>query len=515
MRTEKMLEQKPPPVYLLLVMVSKKYIVALDMGTTSTKGLLYETGNAGGRGKILGSASSPHTCLFPSSGSSVQDPDEILEAAVSVLSSLVSRYRPDPASVEALVFCGVLHSIVPVDGSGGLLDRAMIWSDRRSEEQTARLALMLDREEARNRTGCALNPLYFLPRLLWYREKRPDIYKKARLFISIKEYVLNRLFSTRLVDRSTASGTGVWNLHTLDWDEDLLKTVGLRKNNFSEVVETTCEVGGLRREYADKTGLIAGTPGIAGGADGPLAHLGSAGLDPGKMSLTVGTSGALRKLIPAASVQPDTEAWCYYMAEGKWLGGGVAHDAGNVMQWLADAVLRDEGETIFDRIASTRSIPPGAEGLVFFPFMSGERAPHNNPSAQTALAGLSLSHGRSHIVKALMEGIAYRLHTIYMMLEPDARSECVVTGGILKSPAWLQLLADFFGQHLLIPEVNEPAAWGAVLIGLLALGIAGSMEDLEPYVRISSRVEPDLAVHGVYEKVRLRYDSYYTRLFER
>jgi gluconokinase len=262
-------------------------------------------------------------------------------------------------------------------------------------------------------------------------------------------------------------------------------------------------------------GLRAGTPGVIGAADGPLAHLGSVGLNHSRMSLTVGTSSALRKWVQEPSVIPGSEAWCYYLCEGNWLIGGVIHDAGNVLQWLAGNIFGEsDSERIFENLDSTlESIPPGSEGLIFLPFMSGERSPFYNPSARTTLLGMAFHHGKEHVIRALIEGIAYRIHSVYTVLDEQRRMDLVLTGGILKSPAWMQITADFLGKNLYRTGVPLASAWGAVLIGLRALDVVDSMQEMNGLISLGPSVKFSPENHDLYTALRSHYDITYEKLY--
>jgi gluconokinase len=490
-------------------MASTEHLIALDMGTTSTKGLLY----AIDRG-IVSTCTREYQTYFPSPGRAEQDPDEVLDAVIGVVRDLVAQGDVRPVTIKALVFGGILHSIIPIRGDGRPLNRALIWADVRGTEQCDRLRGRLDTRELLARTGCPLQPLYFLPRLRWFGEESPGIFESASRFISIKEYVLHRLYGEYLVDRSTASGTGLMNTHTLDWDDELLREAGIVRERLSPIVDTDYRLEKLRGGMARRMGLNPHTPGIAGASDGPLAHLGSIGFDPSRMSLTVGTSAALRRLIPEPAVLPGTEAWCYYMTEGAWLLGGVVHDAGNAIQWFAEHFLDGKGEGFFQLLDRARkTVPPGSEGLFFLPFMSGERSPFYNPSTSSAVIGMRFSHGKEHLVRALVEGIAYRIRSAYDAIDAARSPDLVVTGGILRSDSWLQITADLLGKRLLRAGVRFASAYGAVLVALRALGVIGSPQELQQYVKPGNAVEYDTEHHGLYEELLPLYDEYYTKLF--
>ncbi len=483
-------------------------IIALDIGTTSTKGLLHSME----RGAIASCAREYRT-YFSGPGMAEQDPEEVLNVVVEVVRELVQK-RPDPAEETALAFGGILHSILPVDRDGACMARALIWSDMRAREQCARLREQLDLEDVHRRTGCPVHPLYLAPRLLWYKEEEPHIFNEASRFISIKEYVLYRLFGEYVVDRSIASGTGLMNNQSLDWDSDLLYKTGISQNRLSKIVDTDHRLA-LRREFAEALGLKAGTIGIIGGSDGPLAHLGSVGTDPAYMSLTIGTSAALRKAVQKPTVVPGTEAWCYYMTDNTWALGGVVHDAGNLFTWFSDRfLLKSSEQGVFDLLdRSQRNLQPGADGLYFLPFMNGERSPFYNPLASAAMVGMTFSHGREHIIRAMAEGISFRVHSVHNALDPKRQADLVLTGGILRSPAWMQITADFLGRRLYRASHFSASAWGAALIAMRALGFIDSMDTMNKMVKPVPAVEFDAAKHEAYRDVLSGYEQYYRKLF--
>ncbi|MFW6139192.1 MAG: gluconokinase [Spirochaetota bacterium] len=495
-------------------MSEKNYIIALDMGTTSTKGILYRI-----NGDIEAIRSQDYSTYYPALSLVEQDPDDVLRAVIQVVGKLMKESALRPQDVSALVFGGILHSMIPVDRHCTVLNRALIWADLRATEQSGELQSRLDKEEVRERTGCSLHPMYYLPRLLWFKQQAREILKRTYKFISVKGYILYHLFGEFVIDRSIASGTGVWNMHTLDWDQELLQHAGMDRCYFSRVEETTCMTLKLNKKMASRMGLLEGTPGVVGASDGPMAHLGSVGMSRDLMSMTVATGAALRRRVPEPMVLRGREAWCYYMSEGTWLLGGVMHDAGIVMRWFADNFIQDAnksnaGTHMFELLNTYASqVPPGSEGLLFFPFLGGERCPHHNPEIRGEITGLSFGHNKKHLVRALMEGISYRLFSIYRMLSFDREIDPVVTGGILKSPVWLQIICDFFGKSFWKPQVSEGSAWGEVLVALRALGIIAKTDEIDTYVKHHGKIDPQPQVHQVYQEMFHRYNELYRERF--
>jgi gluconokinase len=482
------------------------YLLSIDMGTTHTKAVLYCHGKG-----IIGVETENYPTYYPRPHFVEQNPQEIFQAVIHTTRRVMQKSHVSPQAVEAVVFTGILQSLIPIDTHGQPLALASTWADTRSLLQNERLKQRLDSEVIKQRTGCTLHPMYFLSRLAWLRDEEPHIFHNAARFISIKEYVMQRLFGDYQLDHSIASGTGIWNMHTKNWDAELLAEIGLTPDRFSECIEPTAYVsGGLKREYADQMGLLPGTPAVAGAFDGGLSHLGSVGLSDKKMSLTVGTGAALRRTLRnTPRVIPGSEAWCYYLADDNWLLGGVMHDAGNAMRWFADHLMFtcDNPEETFRQMNDLAAgVAPGADGLFFIPMLGGERCPHYRPDASGALLGLTFSHGRAHMVRALMEGLAYNLYSIYEMLAPETDQELVVTGGILKSPVWLKIVADLFGKPLWLPAVQETSAWGGVILSLRSVGVLASLDEAEAYVSVDGKQDFNPMLRASYRQIIAEYD---------
>jgi gluconokinase len=487
-------------------MENTSYIIGLDIGTTGTKGILY--GMHSGR---LDVHTETHARRCGPQGSVEQDPDEVLGAVVRVVRTLVSRKGIDPSRVSALSFGGVLHSLLPVDGEGRALAPALLWADLRSVKQSEEIRASVDQVEVMERTGCPIHPLYFPSRLRWFREEAPGLAGSAFKFVSIKEYVLHHLFGKWTVDRSTASGTGMWNMSTMDWDDMMLGVAGFDRGRFSEVVDTTTVLTGLQSRFAAPMGLSVGVRGVIGASDGPQSHLASIGFDENRISMSVGTSAALRRRVRRPMVLRGAGLWCYYLMENYWLLGGVVHDAGFVMDWFSDAF---GAPPLFEELDDlVREVPPGSEGVRFLPFLVGEQCPTYNPKARAAILGMSFVHGRKHLVRAMLEGIAYRLNSVYSILSAGDELDLVVSGGILKSKAWLELTADFLGRRLWKPAVPMAAAWGAVLLALKALGVVSTDEELGALSGAGECVDWNREAHVCYKRLRKEYDRLYEKLF--
>lgn len=484
------------------------YILAIDIGTSHVRALLYSRDSG-----VLAQSAQGYPTFYPQLFYVEQDPDEIFQAVVEVIQEVMQIASLPAGQVRALVFAGINQSLIPVDQDGIALMHSFNWADKRALTQNTRLRKQFNLEEIKKKTGCTLHPMYHLPRLIWIKEEAPQIFTQAKRFISIKEYITERLFDEELVDYSIASGTGLWNMHTKNWDNDLLKAAGVKPEQFSRCVETTTLFSkGLTARVAAQVGLKAGTPGVIGAYDGALAHLGSVGMRDDLMSFTVGTGAALRRKQNAPNIIPGTEAWCYYLAEDNWLLGGVLHDSGNVLKWFVDRFLSsipDQADAYahFEELAS--SVPAGSEGLMLIPHLGGERCPHDFPESEGLLYGLTFNHGLNHLARAILEGLTYNLYSVYRMIAPDLAPTLVISGGILNSPTWLQIVADFFQKELWLPKVQEATAWGGVILALKALGEVADFDTFNLEITPENKVEPIQSNLATYQKLLSDLDVLY------
>lgn len=480
-------------------------ILSIDIGTTRSKAMLYKE-NKG----IIREEEESYNTYYPNPGFVEQDPDEVFAAVLKLIHRLMDNAATAPKDITALCFGGVLQSLLPVDIKGNVLHRAMLWSDNRSFPQNEELRTRLNMISIKQRTGCGLYSIYFPSRLIWMQENIPDLYKHTAKFISIKEYILNRLFGGYHVDHSIASGTGIWNMHTRNWDPELLSDIGIESEHFSECLEPISFIpGGIKRKYASLLGLIEGTPGIIGASDGALSHLGSAGTAVERMSLTVGTGAALRKCVPLPYVDSSSEEWCYYLADNNWLRGGVLLNAGNVFRWFADNLMpaaKKIKETFKLMDQFVENTPIGSEGLFFIPLLSGERTPRYRPDARGVIFGLTLAHSMNHIVRSLMEGLAYNIYSVYRMLDPDSKAELVASGGVLNSSVWLKIISDFLGKTIWLPGIQEVSAWGGIILGLRATSVISNLKDLKKYIGPVEKQEPVIENWNFYQNLAAEYE---------
>jgi gluconokinase len=412
-----------------------------------------------------------------------------------------------------------MHSVLPVDAAGVPLAHALTWADQRAAPQAEALRQQLDpaaRHALYARTGCRLNALYHPAKLRWWRQAAPAVFAQAARFVALKDWVFWRLTGRWLTDLGLASTTGLLDLQRLDWDPVALSLAGLDAACLPRLAAPDAVGGALQPAAAAATGLPAGLPVVPGSSDGGTANLGAGAVSPGQSVVTVGTSGAVRRLAAAPWLDPAERTWCYSLAAGRWFAGGAINNGGLALQWVRERFYPDlPGPAGYERLLhDAAAVAPGAEGVRLLPYFAGERSPHWNPSARAALTGLGLEHTRAHVARAALEGVAFCLADVWAVLEPLPQSEPVarLTGNIARVPVWAQIVADVLGLRLEADEAADASAIGAALLGHLALGHFASLEECALRPSVVEVYEPDPVRHADYAPLHAGFQALYARL---
>lgn len=401
-------------------------VTGLDIGTTSAKAAVFDAG-----GRMRDRAERPYD------GDVVAGALEALEA--------VPR-----ADVVAL--SGAMHSLIGLDERDRPVTELLTWDDDRATAQAERLPAALHA-----RTGTPRHPVSPLAKLVWMREHGVS----AHRWVGVKELVVHRLTGEWVTDHSTASGTGLMDLRTLDWDPEALALAGVRSEQLPRLAPATERLGDL----------------VVGAGDGPCANLGLGAVEPGVAACSIGTSGALRVVV--GEPVSDPRLFCYALTPGRWVVGGATSNGGNVLAWLSD-LLRAEVEDLL------ADLPADSAGLVFRPHLWPERAPDWDARREGAVEGLSHRHTRGHLVRAALEGVCHQLRLVLDALRDagHAVDEIRATGGFARSEPWKQILADELEMPVGFTDTREGSAFGGALLGFRALG------EVPAPVRVVEVVEP-------------------------
>jgi len=493
---------------------SNQIVIGIDIGTTSTKAVIFEED-----GRIRAMHAVEYPMLHPQPGWAEQDPYILFSAVVQSIQGAVYKGNVSAEQVKAIGISAAMHSLILVDEHHRPLTNCMIWTDNRSSKQAEQWQKTKRGIEIYKKTGTPIHPMSPLMKLMWFKEHEPHVFERAHKFISIKEYVLYQWFHQYVVDYSIASATGLFSLQAFDWDEEILRLLHIDRQQLSQLVPTTYTLRGMDKKWAEQLSISAHTPVVIGASDGVLANVGVGAVLPHEAAITIGTSGAVRTISSLPKTDEHGRTFCYVLTENEWVVGGPTNNGGILLRWLRDEFGAQEKEVAkrlgidpYDLLTQYAArVPAGSEGLLFLPFLSGERAPYWDAHARGTFFGISLRHGREHFIRAVMEGVCMSVFSVALAVRDvtGPLSEIRVSGGFAKSTFWRQMLCDMMGKELLVPDTHEASALGAAALALYATGDIVSLQEVKSWLRISSRHEPNEQHTAIYAEL---FDLY-TRLY--
>jgi xylulokinase len=469
------------------------FLVGLDVGTTGVKALAVSP-----NGDVLGSAEETYPLSTPKPGWAEQDPDDWWRASEAALAAL------DASRAVGIGLSGQMHGLVALDERGSVLRPAILWNDQRTAAECAAIEERVGLRRLVELTGNRALTGFTAPKLLWLRRHESETYARIAHVLLPKDYVRLQLTGERAIDAADASGTLLFDVARRRWSGEVL-----------DALEVPAEWLPLALESPAVSGRTsAGVPVAAGAGDQAAGALG-VGVDrPGPLSIVLGTSGVVFAALPGFAADPDgrVHSFCHAVPDG-WHAMGVMLSAAGSLRWLRDAAAPDEPFTTL--IAEAERWPPGAEGLVFLPYLAGERTPHVDAGARGAFVGLSLRHDRGALTRAVLEGVAFALRDSLELLRElgvEPRS-ARVSGGGARSELWLRIVASVLGVPLERTAAEEGAAYGAALLGGVAAGVFADVhEAVEATVRVTRTVEPEPAWTEAYAAGYDRFRALYPAL---
>ncbi|MEA3344983.1 MAG: gluconokinase [Chloroflexota bacterium] len=485
--------------------MKRDLILGVDLGTTACKAIVVSP-----EGRELGSGSATYPLYTPNPSWAEQDPEEVWEGMVEAVREALASLD-DPTAVRALSFSTAMHGVLAVDEEGAPLTRCLIWADQRSTSQVEMIRQQADAHGLYQRTGCPVQPIFLPAKILWLRQERPQVYRRVYKYISVKDYVLHRLTGRYLVDKSTASATGLMDTHKLDWDDEILKLVGIDRDQLPQLVSPEAVLEGIVPQWARELGLSPEMAIVPGAGDGGLANLGVGAVEEGQVASTIGTSGAVRMVTRKPYLDPQERTWCYLLTDGRWFAGGAISSGGLIYDWFRDRFFKRDEVDYEELEGYAEEVGLGAEGLLFLPYLAGERNPHWNAQARGVLFGLSLHHGRKHIARATMEGVAFCMYDILLALEGalGGIKEIRATGGFTRSPLWVQILSDVYGHPVATLRARASSGMGAVFLAMKALGYIEELAEVREFVPIQRIYEPDMEHHRRYRELHGLFQRLY------
>jgi gluconokinase len=485
----------------------KSYAIGIDIGTTSTKVVLFDE-----KGAAVAHHAKSYPLLAEEPGAAEQNPDEIFEAVVYSLRETVRKSGDLAGKVGFISFSTAMHSLIAVDADGKPLTNSITWADTRSESYAFAVKSSPEAIDLYKRTGVPLHPMTPLFKLQWLKNEYPEIFQKADKFVGIKEYILYRWFGEWATDYASAAAMGLWNMNTLTWDEEALQMAEVTADRLPAIQPTTFYWNGLSETLAKDSGLDPSVKVVIGATDGPLSNLGVGAISPGDVAVTIGTSGAIRTTSTTPVLDIEGRTFCYPLTENHWVSGGPVNNGGIAFQWVHDLFHEKEIEGSYEELSKrAEAALPGAEGLVFLPHLTGERAPLWDAQAKGSFIGLTLRHKKDHMVRAVLEGTIFNLFQVYSLVKTQSQETAGVkifaTGGFTNSPVWKQILADVFQKEVSIPEHTESSCLGAVQLGRFAIGETEVLQEVAEETKQYGKVLPNPEYKETYEELFVIYQS--------
>lgn len=487
-------------------------LMGIDLGTSSVKTVIMKPG-----GEIIALDLEEYPILTPKEGYAEQEPETWWRATVKTIKNSLEKARHKgikAADITGIGFSGQMHGMVLLDKTGTPLRPAIIWCDSRSKDQVADIYSNVDMKFL---GGITLNPVFpgfQLASLLWVKENEPHLYEKIEHVLLPKDYIRYRLCGEIGTDYTDASSTLAFDTGKNRWSNELLEALDLSAAPYPKPGYPYETAGSVKTEAAEETGLNPGTTVVFGGADQPMQAVANGVIHPGVVSVTIGTGGQVLAFSDTPLFNPhlNTHTFTHALPDS-WYVMGATLSAGLSLRWFREHVLN--GFSFAQLSKEAKTVPPGSEGIVFLPYLAGERTPHLDPSAKALFFGMTFRHTRAHLVRAIMEGVVFSLKEGFKLIQ-DLKipaDQIIATGGGAKSDLWLQIQADIFDRPIRKSTVKEAAATGAAMMAGIGIGIYRNVtEGSEALTRTSGKViEPGPANRDIYEKQFSTFQELYKR----
>jgi gluconokinase len=482
-------------------------VLSLDIGTSSIRASVWDS-----RGQpVPGLAEKATYPLSVTDDGGVEaNIADIVASAAAAIDALLAAAGPLAGQIAGVGMCSLASSLLGVDAQGQPTTPVYTWADTRPAVQVATIRRTWDVAALHERTGCVAHTSYLPARFLWLQETQPAAFRMTRWWLSIGEYLALQFLGVHPCSLSVASWTGLLNRHTLQWDAATLDKLPVGAEQLSPLTDVAEPMQGLTPAYADRWPALRAIPWFPAVGDGVTANLGSGCDAPDEVALTVGTSGAMRVVVPGGVERLPPGLWVYRVDRRRALFGGALSNGGNLFDWMRHTLHLGDPAAVD---AALRALPPDGHGLTVLPFLAGERSPGWNPNARAAIIGLSLATSPLEILQAGLEAVAYRFALIYRDLVaqvPAAQHFTASGGGLLHSPAWMQIMADVLGHPVAASTVDEASSRGNALLALEGLGViprAGALP-----VAPGSIYEPHPAHQAIYAAALARHEELYAGL---
>jgi gluconokinase len=484
---------------------NSSYIIGIDIGTGSAKAIAMTH-----EGTIIADSQFFYPTKNTQPGYSEQDPDVIWKAFADCIKKIIRILKYPPVSIS---LSSAMHSLMVLNKKNQPITPLITWADTRSGSIAECLRNLQEAEHIYSVTGTPIHSMSPLCKIIWLRENKPAIFKTAFKFISIKEFIWYRLFGKYEIDYSIASATGVFNIESFEWDIYSLQLCEINPSQLSKLVPTDFIRKDINPAIASLLAIPAATSFCIGASDGCLANAGSYALEKGTAALTIGTSGAVRIASRKPILNYGAMIFNYLLDNKTFICGGPVNNGGNILDWLLSVFLNNNNPSekdYKDLFKTIDKIPAGSKGLIFLPYLYGERSPVWDERSSGIFFGIKPFHTKDFFLRAALEGVCYSMNQVLEIVESSTKKirQLNVGGGFIHSKTWLKILADITGKKLCLIETEDSSAVGAVLLNMKALKMIKNYSSLKPGKDIA--MTPDMDDHKVYKK----YYSVFKKLYE-
>lgn len=487
-----------------------KLFLGIDVSTTSAKSLLIDEA-----GKVVTSANTSLSLSTPRPLWSEQHPDDWWSAVVKSIRTALANAGVSGKQVSGIGLTGQMHGLVLLDENRQVLRPAILWNDQRCAQECNEIRERVGRDRLIQITGNDALTGFTAPKIVWVRNHEPDIFVRARHILLPKDFIRFKLTGTLAMDKADGSGTALFELKKRDWSTQVLDLINVPAEWMPATFEGTQITGEITQAAAEATNLNPGTPVVAGGGDQSAQAVGVGAVRPGIVGLTLGTSGVVFASTESALIEPEgrLHAFCHAVPD-RWHLMGVMLSAAGSLEWYRNTFSPGSG---FDELMSEASKAPAAcEGLVFLPYLTGERTPYPDPLARGAWVGLTVRHNRSHLIRSVLEGVAFGLKDCFELLGGagiESMTQVRISGGGARSALWRQILADVLGIELVSVNTTEGAAYGAAILAGVGVGAWPDVDTAcSNLIGVVDRVSPDENRARLYEQLHERYKELYPAL---
>jgi xylulokinase len=493
------------------------YLLGIDVSTTATKALLIDE-----RGQVAAVAATEYPFETPQPQWTEQDPALWWDGAVRSIRQVLAQapHGAKPGDVAGVGLTGQMHGMTLLDAHGEVIRPCILWNDQRTAAQCAEITHRVGAERVLQLTGNPVLTGFTAPKIIWVRDHEPEAYARIAHVLLPKDYARYRLTGEFFSEVSDASGTSLFDVGQRQWSDEMLNALDLSRQWLPQVTESPVVSARISAEAAQATGLLEGTPVVGGGGDQAAQAVGTGIINEGIVSVTVGTSGVVFAASDTYRVEPQgrLHAFCHAVP-GMWHLMGVMLSAAGSFRWYRDALGQPEkalaessGRDVYDILTeSAASAPPGCEGLVFLPYLTGERTPYPDPDARGVFFGLTVRHGKPHLTRAVLEGVSYGLRDSLELMRAlgVSMNQVRASGGGARSVLWRQILADVFATEIVTVNVTEGAAYGAALLAGVGAGVYAEVrEACARTIGLVSQVQP-----GANARVYADYYPLYQALY--